>query len=89
MEEVTQGKPSVVLLAELAPWSEVVATHPWPAATSTTARQLDEADDTAFGPSRPFAPSQAINDKVAPTAFPASLGTRIDSLSLARSLGGR
>ena len=88
MEEVTQDKPSVVLLAELAPWSEVVATHPWPAATSTTtARQLDEADDTAFGPSRPFAPSQAINDKVAPTAFPASCGTRTDSL--ARSLGGR
>jgi hypothetical protein len=88
MEEVTQDKPSVVLLAELAPWSEVVATwHPWPPATSTTARQMDEADDTAFGPSRPFAPSQAINDKVAPTAFPASLGTRTDSL--ARSLAGR
>lgn len=59
---------SVVLLAELAPWSEVVATRPWPpppaGGTSTTARQLDEADDAAFGPSRPFAPSQAINDKV-------------------------
>jgi hypothetical protein len=56
----------VVSLADIPSWSVAAAGEPSSSSLGSSAhgRRLDEEDDRAFGPARPYAPSRAVNDKV-------------------------